>query len=91
MERPLAPSVPTGGRTGSQSSYWLSSVYLRERRLCRYVLAVLSVVVIIGIIIGLIFAAHYYFHILGGRGFLKARKLVLDLHGDEMPQSCLPI
>jgi hypothetical protein len=83
--------VLTRGRTSSQSSYWLSCVYLRERRLCRYVLAVLSVVVIIGMIIGLIFAAHYYFHIWGGRGCLKARKLVLDSHSDEKPQSCLPI
>jgi hypothetical protein len=58
--------------------------------LCRYVLAVLSVGVIIGIIIGLIFVVHYNFHIWGGQGFLKARKLVLDLHGDEKPQSCLP-
>jgi hypothetical protein len=91
MERPLAPSMPSVGMTDSQSSYWRSSVYLRERRICRYVLVILSVAVIIVMIIGLIFAAHYYFHIWDGQGFLKARRPVPDLRSDEGPRSCLPL
>ncbi len=91
MERSLAPPLPTVGRTDSQSSYSRSSIYLREWHLCRYVLVALSVVIIISMVIGFIFVAHYYFHILGGQGFLKARGLVPDLRGDEKLQSCLPL
>lgn len=91
MEQPLAPSMPTVGRTDSQSSYWRSSVYLRERRLCQYIPVILSIAIIIGMIISIISVAHYYFLIWGGQGFLKSRRLVLDLRSDEMLQSCLPL
>lgn len=91
MERPLAPSIATVGRTDSQSSYWWSSLYQRERRLCRYVVVTLSVMIIIGMIIGLIFVTHYYFNIWGSQGYLKVRRLVPDLRSDEGPRSCLPL
>jgi hypothetical protein len=91
MERPLVPSMPTVGRTDSQSSYWRSSASLGERRLYRHILVVLFIAIIVGMVIGIIFAAHYYFHTWGGRGFLKARKFVPDLRSDKRPQSCLPL
>jgi hypothetical protein len=47
--------------------------------------------IILGMTIGLIFIVHYYFHIWGGQGFLRARKLVPDFDGDEKLQSCLPM
>jgi hypothetical protein len=91
MERPLAPSTPNVRRTDSQSFYWRPSAYLREQRLCRYVLVVLSVMIVVGTVIGIIFVAHYYFNFWGGHGFLKARKLVPGRRSDERPQSCLPL
>jgi hypothetical protein len=91
MERPLTPLIPTVGRTDSQSSFWRSNAYLRERRLCRHILVILSITTIIGMLIGFVFVAHYYYHILGGQGFLRARQVDLIFNDDEMSQSCMPL
>jgi len=71
MERPLAPSegVIPSLPTGDQVSTSKNGAFI-------YVLVALSVMIIIGMVIGIIFIAHYYFHIWGGQGLMKARRLV---------------
>lgn len=82
-------SVLSPERTRSGVFSTESSAYRQDRR-CRCILVLLAVVISIGMVIGIIFVAYYYFHIMGGQGFLKERAVVQDNQRDEMPYSCLP-
>jgi hypothetical protein len=75
----------------SRSSSRLSTLYLRDARRCRVILAVLSIAIAIGMIIGIIFVAHSYFHSWGGQGFLRARGEVLNVNHRDRPLSHLPL
>jgi hypothetical protein len=56
----------------------------------RCLLLMLSILIIIAMIIGTIFAAHRYYHEWGGQGFLKARSSD-DQKDSNNPCSCLPL
>jgi hypothetical protein len=71
MQPSSPPQVSTQIQPSLKSSnFSIALSDIKKRRKC---LAVMGVVVTIGIIIGIVFSAHYYFHIFDGQGFLKSR------------------
>lgn len=65
-----APSSQRLSSNGSTTSSFMEYVYQK-----RFLLSIISILVIIGMAISLVFVAHYYYHVWGGQGFLKSRTI----------------
>lgn len=69
-EQPAAPHSSPVSSTKSRSSSFVQ--YLHTKRV---ILSILSILITIGMVIGLLFVAHHYYHMWGGQGFLKSRTI----------------
>lgn len=63
----------------SQSRFADPNAHAMRRRRRRQFLIGVSVMVVAGMGVGLVFIAHHYYHMWGGQGFLKARHFEVDL------------
>lgn len=77
------PSSPS-----SSSPPWSA---LRRYVFRRWCLGVLAVVMIVIIVFGILFAAHAYYHAMGGQGFLKAKRWDLGSGQHDGTEVYLPL
>lgn len=80
-----SPEVITS-HLSSRSSF----SYIKAHRRIQCLLIGLAIIIIIAMVVGIAFVAHYYYHSWGGQGFLWARYPLETLQGSRRPRSHLP-
>ena len=75
-------------RSPSATSSSIIRKYVSKRRYC---LAALACIMVVVMAIGIVFAAHHYYHAFGGEGFLRRRDQIKKWATLEEPKLHLPL